>query len=65
MMTAIMRRQEMRKGSRTITTRAGKKTKSLPDMIMKEMRDMVIMKKMTDMVIMKKMAEKTRTRRRC
>ena len=55
----------MRKESRTRTKRAGKKTKSLSDMIMKKMADMVIMKKMAEMVIMKKMVEKTRTRRRC
>jgi hypothetical protein len=48
----------MRKGSRTITVRAGEKTKSLPDM-MKEMSDMIMKIKMPDMIMKIKMPDMT------
>ena len=47
--TSMVGRQEMRKGSKTTTARAGEKTKSLPDMIMKKMLEQIMKIKMSDM----------------
>jgi hypothetical protein len=47
--TSMVGRQEMRKGSKTTTARAGEKTKSLPDMIMKKMPEQIMKIKMPDM----------------
>ena len=47
--TSMVGRQEMRKGSKTTTARAGEKTKSLPDMIMKKMPEQIMKIKMPAM----------------
>ena len=49
--TSMVGPQEMRKGSKTTTARAGEKTKSLLDMIMKKMPEQIMKIKMPDMKI--------------